>query len=184
MRIAPKPSRLTVKSPPKLNVGFVAMFDDVVVSAPRITSDLPARSAAPLAKLIPRNLRRVTPGFSFRSEALSCICVRSVRPRKSLSTHARSCKPTTCRLERATCSRSLSRSDFGVVRILTSRVIGERGQPVRCGRLIAGQHRTAAATLVRESKHQMRLRDFSRKLQFRLRDQPWRKSVCFVHRSS
>ena len=67
-RIAPKPSRLTVKSPPKLNVGFVAIFDDVPVSAPRITSDLPARSAAPLAKLIPRNLRRVTLAFSFRSE--------------------------------------------------------------------------------------------------------------------
>src|SRR5258707_977656 len=49
-RIAPKPRRLIVKSPPKLNVGFVAMFDDVAVSAPRITSDLPARSAAPLAK--------------------------------------------------------------------------------------------------------------------------------------
>ena len=60
-RIAPKPSRLTVKSPPKLNVGFVAIFDDVPVSAPRITSDLPARSAAPLAKVIPTNLRRVTP---------------------------------------------------------------------------------------------------------------------------
>ena len=65
-RIAPKPSRFTVKSPPKLNVGFVAMFDDVDVSAPRITSDLPARSAAPLAKLIPRNLRRVTLRSWFR----------------------------------------------------------------------------------------------------------------------
>src|SRR3954454_18643962 len=59
-RIAPKPRRLTVKSPPKLNVGFVAIFDDVAASPPRIISDLPARSAAPLAMLIPTNLRRVT----------------------------------------------------------------------------------------------------------------------------
>src|SRR5262245_23473669 len=59
-RIAPKPSRLTVRSPPKLNVGFVAMFDDIAVSAPRITSCLPARSAAPPARVIPTNLRRLT----------------------------------------------------------------------------------------------------------------------------
>src|SRR5580765_2464783 len=72
-RIAPKPSRLTVKSPPKLNVGFVAMFDDVAVFAPRITSDFPARSAAPLARVIPTNLRRVTLAFSLRCEASSCM---------------------------------------------------------------------------------------------------------------
>src|SRR5438067_10917796 len=36
------------------------MFADVDVTAPRITSDLPARSAAPLARVIPTNLRRVT----------------------------------------------------------------------------------------------------------------------------
>src|SRR5438067_10669814 len=59
-RIAPKPSRLTLKSPPKSKLGFVAMFADVDVTAPRITSDLPARSAAPLARVIPTNLRRVT----------------------------------------------------------------------------------------------------------------------------
>jgi hypothetical protein len=59
-----------MKSPPKLNVGFVAMFDDVDVAAPRITSDLPARSAALLAKLIPRNLRRVTLAACVSSGAL------------------------------------------------------------------------------------------------------------------
>ena len=55
-----------MKSPPKLNVGFVAMFDDVAVLAPRITSDLPARIAAPLARVIPTNLRRVTLRSWFR----------------------------------------------------------------------------------------------------------------------
>src|SRR5215472_6654000 len=59
MRIAPKPSRLTVESPPKAKVGFVAMFKVVEVSAPRSTSDFPAKSAAPLARLIPINPRRV-----------------------------------------------------------------------------------------------------------------------------
>src|SRR6267142_3596758 len=72
-RIAPKPRRLTVKSPPKLNVGFVAMFDDVAVLAPKITSDLPARIAAPLARLIPTNLRRVTPRSWFRAASSSVM---------------------------------------------------------------------------------------------------------------
>src|SRR6476620_6747886 len=72
-RIAPKPSRLTVKSPPKLNVGFVAIFDDVPVSALRITSDLPARTAAPLAKVIPTNLRRVTSRSWFRAASSSVM---------------------------------------------------------------------------------------------------------------
>jgi hypothetical protein len=46
------------------------MFDDVAASAPRITSDLLAKSAAPLAKLIPRNLRRVTPHSLFPAAGL------------------------------------------------------------------------------------------------------------------
>src|SRR5947207_15991126 len=61
MRIAPKPSRLTVRSPPSAKVGFEAIFDAVVESAPKITSDFPTKSAAPLATAVPRNCRRVTP---------------------------------------------------------------------------------------------------------------------------
>src|ERR1044071_2438605 len=76
-RIAPKPRRFTVKSPPKLNVGFVAMFDVPAAAAPRSTSDLLARSAAPLARLIPRNLRRVTLNPSFESDVLPCICLEA-----------------------------------------------------------------------------------------------------------
>ena len=36
------------------------MFGVVVELAPKITSDFPAKSAAPLARLVPRNVRRVT----------------------------------------------------------------------------------------------------------------------------
>src|SRR5262249_37950746 len=161
MRIAPKPSRFTVKSPPKLNVGFVAIFEDVAVSAPRITSDLPATSAAPLAKLIPRNLRRVTLAFWSQSEALSCICAGTVRPRKSLSTQASHASRQKRRLERTTCSCSSLANRFlscegGFIRW----VVGEHGHT-------AGQHRTAAAILVRALGYQMPLGDFFRQLQCR-----------------
>ena len=85
MRIAPKPSRLTVRSPPNFQVGFVAMFGDADDSAPKIASDPLARSAALVTSVVPRNVRRVIPVFSFESEDFSCM-LSSVRPRKLLST--------------------------------------------------------------------------------------------------
>ncbi len=84
-RIAPKPRRFTVRSPPNCHVGFVATFDDADDSAAKITSDPLARSAAPDTSVVPRNLRRVTPGFSSQSEDFLCMSF-SVRPRKLLST--------------------------------------------------------------------------------------------------
>jgi len=63
MRIAPKPSRLTGRSPPNCQVGFVIMVGAVDEAAPKITSDPPEKSAAPLARVVPRNVRRVTLGF-------------------------------------------------------------------------------------------------------------------------
>src|SRR5258707_8859374 len=87
MRIAPKPSRLTVRSPPNFQVGFVATFGDADDSAPKIASDPLARSAALVTSVVPRNLRRVTPGFSSQSEDFLCM-LSSVRPRKLLSTRA------------------------------------------------------------------------------------------------
>ena len=73
MRIAPKPSRLTVRSPPNLKMELVARLDVVDEPAPKIAPDPPANSVAPLARLIPRNVRRVTPlstRFSFAPEEL------------------------------------------------------------------------------------------------------------------
>src|SRR4029453_428453 len=70
-RIAPKPSRLTVRSPPNFQVGFVGTFGDN--SAPKIASDPLARSAAPVTNVVLRNVRRVTPGFSFESDDFSCM---------------------------------------------------------------------------------------------------------------
>src|SRR4029453_14305079 len=84
-RIAPKPSRLTVKSPPNFHVGFVATFDDSDDSAPKITSDPLARSTPPVRSAVPRNVRRAIPVFSFESEHFARIPF-SVRPRKLLST--------------------------------------------------------------------------------------------------
>src|SRR5207248_2265759 len=49
-RIAPKPSRFTVKSPPKLNVGFVAIFDGIVASAPQLRSGFPAKTETPVIR--------------------------------------------------------------------------------------------------------------------------------------
>src|ERR1700694_4035603 len=61
MRIAPKPSRLTGRSPPNFQTEFVARLGVVDESAPKIVAGPPAKSVAPLARLIPRNDRRVTP---------------------------------------------------------------------------------------------------------------------------
>ena len=126
-RIAPKPSRLTVKSPPKLNVGFVAIFDDVPVSAPRITSDFPARSAAPLAKVIPTNLRRVTPRSWFRAASSSVM----------------------------------TRGDTFMKTVF------------KCKAMIP---------FARASPHRMRLRDFFRRSQCRLRARPSRESCGSANR--
>ena len=73
MRIAPKPSRLTVRSPPNVKVVFIEMFVALDVSAPKITPDLPAKIAAPLARLTATNVRRVTfrSSFGFGNSSLS-----------------------------------------------------------------------------------------------------------------
>src|SRR5438046_5084273 len=75
-RIAPKPRRLTVRSPPNFQVGFVAMFDDADGSAPKIASDPLATRAAPVTRVVPRNVRRVTPCFLFEFEGFSCMLVQ------------------------------------------------------------------------------------------------------------
>src|SRR5260370_13964030 len=69
IRIAPKPRRLTGRSPPNCQVGFVAGLIDVEEAVPKIGPDPSAKSAAPLARVVPRNVRRVTPVFCFRSRA-------------------------------------------------------------------------------------------------------------------
>src|SRR6059058_4330138 len=61
IRIAPKPSRLTGRSPPNCQVGFVTGLVAVDESAPKILADPPANSVAPVPRLMPRNVRRVTP---------------------------------------------------------------------------------------------------------------------------
>src|SRR5206468_5067790 len=61
IRIAPKPSRLTGRSPPNFQVGFVIGPVPVDESAPKIVADPPAKSVAPVPRLMPRNVRRVTP---------------------------------------------------------------------------------------------------------------------------
>src|SRR5438552_5716920 len=75
-RIAPNPRRLTVRSPPNLQVGFVATLGDVDDSAPKITSNSPAKNAAPVNSVVPRNVRRVTPAFSFEFEDFSRMSVQ------------------------------------------------------------------------------------------------------------
>jgi len=71
IRIAPRPSRFTARSPSNFQVAFVAIFVVDVESAPKTTSDIPAISAAPVTSVLPRNSRRVTPALSFRSEGFS-----------------------------------------------------------------------------------------------------------------
>src|SRR5207248_1606584 len=73
IRIAPKPSRLTVRSPPSCQVGFVAGFIVVEEVAPKIASDPPAKSVAPPARVVSRNVRRVTRGFCFGSTDSSAM---------------------------------------------------------------------------------------------------------------
>src|SRR6476646_7894594 len=87
-RIAPKPSRLTVRSPPKVKVVFVAIFVDD--SAPKITSDFPAKSAAPVARLVPRNLRRVTTRSLFDLGNSSVITRRSRFLKRAFNARRRS----------------------------------------------------------------------------------------------
>src|SRR4029453_13445674 len=64
IRIAPNPSRLTGRSPPNFQVGFVSGLVAVDESAPRIVADPPANSVAPVPRLMPRNVRGGTPFFS------------------------------------------------------------------------------------------------------------------------
>src|SRR5438046_6220611 len=61
IRIAPKPSRLTGRSPPNFQVELVTGLFAVDESAPRIVADPPAKSVAPVPRLMPRNVRRVMP---------------------------------------------------------------------------------------------------------------------------
>src|SRR6266487_235757 len=72
IRIAPKPSRFTARSAPNFQVVFAAIFVVVVESAPKITSNSPAISAAPVTIVVPRNALRIMPALSFRSAGFSC----------------------------------------------------------------------------------------------------------------
>jgi len=54
---------LTGRSPPNFQIGFVIIVGAVEESAPNIARDPPTKSAAPLARAVPRNARRVKPGF-------------------------------------------------------------------------------------------------------------------------
>src|SRR5207244_1047029 len=68
IRIAPKPSRLTGRSPPNRKREFVLDFvtaDEFVV---KIMLDPPAISVAPLARVVPKNFRRVIEFRNRRSE--------------------------------------------------------------------------------------------------------------------
>ncbi len=51
-------------------------FVDTDDSAPNTPCDPLARSAAPVTSVVPRNLRRVTPCFSFESEYFSCMSLQ------------------------------------------------------------------------------------------------------------
>jgi len=107
MRIAPKASRLTVRSPPNWKVEFVAIVGAVDEAAPKITSD-PAKSAAPLARVVPRNLRRVTPGFS-------------LYPRESFILTSNYVHINGCQRERALLRPSLPRCEPSVTQLLSLR---------------------------------------------------------------
>src|SRR5438876_12301403 len=61
IRIAPKPSRLTGRSPPNFQTEFVARLGVVDEPAPKIVADTAAKRLAPVASLGPRNVRRVKP---------------------------------------------------------------------------------------------------------------------------
>jgi len=49
------------------------LVDDV---APKIALDPPAKNAAPVNSVVPRNVRRVTPAFSIESEDFSGMCIQ------------------------------------------------------------------------------------------------------------
>jgi hypothetical protein len=88
MRIAPKPSRLTGRSAPNFQSGFVAGLLAAEDVAPEIAPDPPAKSAAPPARAVPRNVRRLTPRFCIASQDSSAM-TRTLRSRKPLLTQAR-----------------------------------------------------------------------------------------------
>src|SRR5205823_3817539 len=110
IRIAPKPSRLIVRSPPNVQVGFVTGLIAVDESAPKIVADPPARSVAPVARLMPRNVRRVTPlstRFLFAFGDSSDITTRYVLW-KPLSTQALSSIEKRCSGGRVDCVLAIS----------------------------------------------------------------------------
>src|SRR5436309_7168275 len=84
--IAPKPIRFTARSSSNFQVVFVAILVVVVELAPKITSDSPATSAAPVASVVPRNARRVIAALSFRSERF--LCTRAQRTSTQITVNA------------------------------------------------------------------------------------------------
>src|SRR5205085_7470075 len=80
MRIAPKPSRLTARSPPNRKTELSVATGDEFVA--RIIFDPPANREAPPISVVPRNLRRVTRLLA----PFSLSITRSVCPWTQLST--------------------------------------------------------------------------------------------------
>src|SRR6266567_1769158 len=107
MRIAPKPSRLTGRFSPNFQTEFVARLGVVDEAAPNIVADPPANSVAPVARPMPRNVRRVTPlstGFWFALGDFSAM-TRKVGSRQPLSMQARG---YVCSGSRAGCDSSVA----------------------------------------------------------------------------
>src|SRR5207253_2436520 len=158
-RIAPKPSRLTVRSPPNFQVGFVPMFAGSDDSAPKIAPGPLARSAAPVTSVLPRNVRRVTPCSSFDSEDFLSMLF-SVRPPKSLST-----KPHRC----------LVKHDY--------RLRMEPARPRAEGHVLCGPSPVLRfsedLSSARARERRMLPQDLCRRLEYLFHVRPSRQSFCF-----
>src|SRR6266550_3315617 len=91
-RIAPKPSRLTKRSPPNKNVSSLLL----VLAAARILCNPPVRTPAALAESAAKNVRRVTSlciGFPFLLHNSSFFLRRILRLERQL--HPRDLPPKT-----------------------------------------------------------------------------------------
>src|ERR1700688_667886 len=120
MRIAPKPSRLTARSPPNFQTEFVARFGLVDEAAPKIVADPPANSVAPLARLIPRNVRRVIPlstRFRFALGDLSGMTRKYVHGNRS------QCKRAVLSVAAAVSAATGSDSRVGSLSFMTSTAV-------------------------------------------------------------
>src|SRR6266478_6592684 len=89
MRIAPKPSRCTGRSPPKFQMESVADGVGVGEVSPKTALARPAISAAPLTRVVPRNALRLRPSFCFASEDFSAMTRVNYVPLQLLRWQAR-----------------------------------------------------------------------------------------------